>query len=151
MKKTKTRNLRLIIGLCAVVTVAFGYQQMNSTSVVHKVDVIEQVEKSSSIGIQSSHQEKTAQVDLHAPSKQSVETNSQIRPERNKEALKASTDKVPMPNIARQHNKPADHMSANLPEHHGHEHDQPRRHPIDNSIMPPGEPKKPLPTEKDKR
>lgn len=45
--------------------------------------------------------------------------------------------------------QPADHHSALQPKHHGHEHVQPQRHPEDNSIIPPGEPKKPLPEQKD--
>jgi len=46
---------------------------------------------------------------------------------------------------ARSHNKPADHSGASQPKHHGHEHAQQKRHAEDNSIIPPGEPKKPLP------
>lgn len=43
------------------------------------------------------------------------------------------------------HEKPADHLSASQPKAHGHEHSQHQRHPEDNSIIPPGEPKKPVP------
>jgi len=46
------------------------------------------------------------------------------------------------------HNKPADHSGARQPKAHGHEHAQQRRHPEDNSVIPPGEPKKPLPEQK---
>jgi hypothetical protein len=46
---------------------------------------------------------------------------------------------------AQSHNKPADHSGARQPKAHGHEHEQQRRHPEDNSIIPPGEPKKPVP------
>jgi len=41
------------------------------------------------------------------------------------------------------HEKPADHRSASQPKIHGHENQ--RRNPEDNSLIPPGEPKKPLP------
>ncbi|PKI13042.1 hypothetical protein [Colwellia sp. 12G3] len=47
--------------------------------------------------------------------------------------------------LAKTDDKPADHFSDNQPKHHGHEHEQQRRNPEDNSIIPPGEPKKPLP------
>jgi len=40
------------------------------------------------------------------------------------------------------HEKPADHRSASQPKAHGHENQ--RRNPEDNSLIPPGEPKKPI-------
>jgi hypothetical protein len=40
------------------------------------------------------------------------------------------------------HEKPADHRSAAQPKAHGHENQ--RRNPEDNSLIPPGEPKKPI-------
>lgn len=46
--------------------------------------------------------------------------------------------------------QPADHRSASQPKHHGHEHDAQQRHPEDNSIIPPGEPNKPLPEQQPK-
>ncbi len=49
---------------------------------------------------------------------------------------------------ASSHDEPADHRGAAEPKHHGHEHAEPRRRPEDNSIIPPGEPKKPLPESK---
>lgn len=45
--------------------------------------------------------------------------------------------------IAKSHQQPADHRSASQPKAHGHENQH--RHPEDNSLIPPGEPKKPLP------
>ncbi len=48
-------------------------------------------------------------------------------------------------NLTSTHEQPADHYSASQPKHHGHEHVKPRRRLEDNSLMPPGEPKKPLP------
>ncbi len=52
--------------------------------------------------------------------------------------------------LASAHEQPADHSGSSQPKHHGHEHSQQRRHPEDNSIIPPGEPKKPLPEQEDK-
>ena len=44
--------------------------------------------------------------------------------------------------LANKHQQPADHRSAQQPKAHGHENQ--RRHPENNSLIPPGEPKKPL-------
>ncbi len=44
----------------------------------------------------------------------------------------------------------ADYLSSTQPKHHGHEHNQQRRHPEDGSLIPPGEPKKALPEQEDK-
>ena len=45
--------------------------------------------------------------------------------------------------LTNKHQLPADHRSAQQPKHHGHENQ--RRHPENNSLIPPGEPKKTLP------
>ena len=50
--------------------------------------------------------------------------------------------------LANKHQLPADHRSASQPKPHGHE--KQRRHPEDNSLIPPGEPKKPLPNKDNK-
>lgn len=48
--------------------------------------------------------------------------------------------------LANKHQLPADHHNAQQPKHHGHENQ--RRHPENNSLIPPGEPKKKLPEQK---
>ena len=50
--------------------------------------------------------------------------------------------------LANKHQQPADHRSAQQPKAHGHEHQG--RHPENNSLIPPGEPKKPLPEQEAK-
>ena len=50
--------------------------------------------------------------------------------------------------LANKHQQPADHRSAQQPKAHGHENQ--RRHPENNSLIPPGEPKKPLPEQETK-
>ncbi|GAW94551.1 MULTISPECIES: hypothetical protein [Colwellia] len=50
--------------------------------------------------------------------------------------------------VVNKHQQPADHRSAQQPKPHGHENQ--RRHPENNSLIPPGEPKKPLPTQESK-
>ncbi|MCJ8296237.1 MAG: hypothetical protein MJK15_17700 [Colwellia sp.] len=50
--------------------------------------------------------------------------------------------------LANKHQQPADHRSAQQPKAHGHENQH--RHPENNSLIPPGEPKKPLPNQETK-
>ena len=50
--------------------------------------------------------------------------------------------------LENKHQLPADHRSAQQPKHHGHENQ--RRHPENNALIPPGEPKKPLPEQEAK-
>ncbi|WP_057832613.1 hypothetical protein [Colwellia sp. TT2012] len=50
--------------------------------------------------------------------------------------------------LANKHQQPADHRSAQQPKPHGHENQ--RRHPENNSLIPPGEPTKPLPAQENK-
>ena len=63
----------------------------------------------------------------------------------NAESSSATSSKAKDRVVAQSHQLPADHRSASQPKAHGHENQ--RRHPEDNSLLPPGEPKKPLPTE----
>ncbi|KGJ91177.1 hypothetical protein [Colwellia psychrerythraea] len=131
--------------LCAVLASGFVYQQMSlsnqdqqgtnrsSAEEVNKPTVASAIENSTPTtthsGIDRPLLAPPQPSDIHVNTDSSSVTSSKTK------------DRV----VAQSHQLPADHRSASQPKAHGHENQH--RHPEDNSLLPPGEPKKPLPTE----
>ena len=144
----KMNKNKIALGvLCAVLVSGFVYQQMslssqdqqgtnsNSAEEVDKAILASAVESSSTkTTTTNSGIDRTLLTPL-----QSSEVQA------NAESSSATSSKAKDRVVAQSHQLPADHRSASQPKAHGHENQ--RRHPEDNSLLPPGEPKKPLPTE----
>jgi hypothetical protein len=83
----------------------------------------------------------------------SIGTSAQVKVQLTKDPhvsdVSAIKDKNNHDYLASAHEKPADHRSDTQPKPHGHEHSIQRRNREDNSLIPPGEPKKSLPTQDD--
>jgi len=135
-----------LVAICVVVTAALAYNQAQLSEHVEQAEndkVLNQIPTSKSIDGTRLERGAAKNKPLSAPPSipSPIVGNADLATPVVKSNDKASVQ-------AQSHNKPADHSGANQPKHHGHEHAQQRRHPEDNSIIPPGEPKKPLPEQK---
>jgi len=138
------RNKVALGVLCVVVTATLAYNQtqqlgqvkQSSSSIVLK----EENNVSLSASLDSTVSNSLAPAELKEIQLDEIKTTS----------LSSSVNKQNASNhLPSTYVQPAEHRSARQPKHHGHEHAQQQRHPEDNSIIPPGEPKKPLPEQKD--
>ena len=142
MSIKKTRSKLLIIGLAFTVSLVFAYQYL-SQSEQSKVDGSQLIVSDENVragkgqGESAVKRNQLKQDDNHL-------TNQLASSKLNKSASKQAENANPEISADKKV-APADHDSSHQAQHHGHEHHHPRRHPEDNSIMPPGEPKKPLP------
>jgi len=134
--------------LCVVVTATLAYNQAQSPEQV-------QLGKNGGVVIGASDEsESIGSTNYATPAASSVDTSNSVQVESveaQTASVSGSADNQKNNNfLARAHDQPADHRGASQPKHHGHEHVAQQRHPEDNSIRPPGEPKKPLPEQKPK-
>ena len=127
--------------LSAVIITGFAYQQMplsNQDQQGANSNLIEEVNKPTLASENVSITTKNSSIDstlLTHPQSNDVQINTDI--------ISASSSQTKTRVVVKSPQLPADHHSASQPKAHGHEHQ--RRHPEDNSLLPPGEPKKPLP------
>jgi hypothetical protein len=129
--------------LFAVVTAGFVYSQVplsNQAKQDTNSDIAEKVIKSASMSAAENNMIQTSASDNnHLTASRSEDVQQDVDIIQSK-ALVSVQNKVKA--TRQSHEKPADHRSASQPKAHGHENQ--RRHPEDNSLIPPGEPKKPL-------
>jgi len=135
------KNKIILAVLCVAVTAAVAYQQTRSPEQVQQstADKVHLGDNQPAPvkGVERVQQERGAAESRQSTASTAASTHRNVNPEAKRE------NKVSA--LSQSHDKPADHNSARQPKAHGHEHAQQRRHPEDNSIIPPGEPKKPLP------
>ncbi len=146
MKITKKQGSLLFVGTCVVVISIYAYQSANLTN-----NDLQNAEKSQLESTLVNRDEKPVNspqpdsIDLSISKPPKVALNEQGSSTLNVTDTKVARTELTVNNNERQHSKPADHDGNRHAKHHGHEHEKVRRHPEDNSIIPPGEPKKPLP------
>jgi len=146
MKITKKQGSLLLVGTCMVMISIYAYQsahltnneQKNAEKAQLENALVNKVEKPANLPQPDSN-------DLSVSKTAKVALNEQASSTINGIDTKVVTTEPDVRKNERQHNKPADHDGNRQAKHHGHEHEKVRRHPEDNSIIPPGEPKKPLP------
>lgn len=131
--------------ICVVVTATLAYNQAQSPEQV-------QLGKNGEVVIGASDESESIASTNHAtPVASSVDTSNLEPIEAQTASVSGLSENQKNNNyLARAHDQPADHHGATQPKPHGHEHVAQHRHPEDNSIIPPGEPKKPLPEQKPK-
>jgi hypothetical protein len=140
--RLKMNKSKIALGvLCVVVTATLVYKQAQSPEQA-KQDSISDVVKESR-GVPTANLESANALPRSSSLSDTVQAqSSEAQNTRVTSAVKSQNKSNHLPST---HEQPADHRSASQPKHHGHEHAQPKRHPEDNSIIPPGEPKKPVP------
>ncbi|PKG85367.1 hypothetical protein CXF85_07200 [Colwellia sp. 75C3] len=145
------KNKVLLGVICAAIATGFIYNQQESANE-------SQLGVNSEVIEQSSKSKLTNALDS-TTNKESITDGTLVTAVASEELQDDNATSLIIPSISSQQkvsvlskadNKPSDHFSENQPKHHGHEHDQQKRHPEDNSIIPPGEPKKPLPEQQSK-
>ncbi len=147
----KMNKNKIVLGvLCAVLVSGFVYQQIpvsnqdqqgvnsNSAEEVNKATLANAIES-------STNKTTTTNSDFDRPL---LTTPQASEVQANADGSLATSSKTNDRVVSQSHQLPADHHSASQPKTHGHENQH--RHPEDNSLIPPGEPKKPLPTEQGK-
>ncbi len=145
MNIKKASSKFIITGLGIAIVVSYGYQHRLEQ---RQVESHRQMTSDGGKNVDKEQPELLLNVDKN---KQHGDTaNSRLARLKVEQVVNNQDKKVQSEIIANNPQKPADHASTNQANHHGHEHQQPRRHPEDNSIIPPGEPKKPLPNEQGK-
>ncbi len=142
MSIKKTSRKLLIIGLSFMLSLVFAYQflsQSERSNVEGGQSIVSaehtRADKEQSVSTAKRNQLKQQDSDLTNPLVSSKLVKAESKQTKNVSPLMSADNKI----------KSADHDSSHQAQHHGHEHRHPRRHPEDNSIIPPGEPKKPLP------
>lgn len=142
MSIKKTRSKLLIIGLALTVSSVLAYQYLSQSeqSKVEGSQSIVSDENTRVDKVKSESAVKRNQLKQHDNHLTNQLASSKLNKSASKQADNANPEISADKKVA-----PADHDSSHQAQHHGHEHHHPRRHPEDNSIMPPGEPKKPLP------
>ncbi len=142
MSIKKTSRKLLIIGLSFMLSLVFAYQFLSQSerSNVEGGQSIVSAEHTRADKEQSESAAKRNQLKQHDNHLTNQLAYSKLNKSASKQAENANPEISADKKVA-----PADHDSSHQAQHHSHEHHHPRRHPEDNSIMPPGEPKKPLP------
>ena len=146
MKITKKQGTFLLVGAFVVITSIYAYQSAQLTNNVQQVPEKSHLDNTVIIkGEKSANSPQPDSTDILVSKPAKVGVNKQGGSTITGTSTKVSQTEIAAHKNQSQHNKPADHDGNRQAKHHGHEHEKVRRHPEDNSIIPPGEPKKPVP------
>lgn len=136
-------NNKVVLGvICGVIAAGIIYSQAPPSNQINEGEGTELLEEANNGTLSSTTDIATSQNSaiestLLTLSQQGLgENNTDVK------AVASVSSQAKISVLKHSHQKPADHQSASQPKAHGHENQ--RRHPEDNSLIPPGEPKKPV-------
>ncbi len=143
MSINRIRSKRLIISCFITVVLVFAYQHLSKSTKIQS-ETSRQTIKEENTHI-AKVQSWPVVKDNQTAHQETLSKRALQRSEYNQLPRHGSNTSQ---NLIIENQQPVEHTSTYQAHHHTHEHKEPRRHPEDNSLIPPGEPKKPLPNYK---